>query len=195
MSGGRNPLSYTNDRETASSFYSDSNDSSGWSALYANQATYGNQRRTYFTGVPPRALSIRREDVLETPGVGSEGQKLYFGSVHVDIGPDIREVRPCALECLSMSSGLFSHNCIRAPRHAPFTLLPFNPATMELVGGAYGRMPFNRRAVIGGFDSHGNTLYHGISFSATGISGAPNPIVGIPGEVRARGPGVKAGFL
>lgn len=184
----RNPLAYINDRNTASSCYSDSSNSSRTGARRETQATYGNQRRIYFFSSSP-ASGISQGDIAETPGRGNSGQKLFFGSAHIGDMYGPREIHPCALG--RFPSGIFYHKCLHASRNAPFTLLPFNPTTMELVVASSGRMPTNRRPVEGGYDSQGNTLYHGVVFSQLASANGGFELLAIPGEVIPARPGVQ----
>lgn len=192
---GRNHWSYVNDRDSASSCYSDSSNSLRTGAHRATQATCGSQRRIYFVGIPSRpSTAINAGDVAETPGRDSDGQKLFFGSVHIEDTNGIREIRPCTIGF--GSTRRLEHGYLRASPHASFTLLPFDPMTMELVEARSGFMPYNRRAVEGGYNLQGNTLYHGVSFSRTRIFiNGRERFLAIPGEVIAARPGVQVRMI
>lgn len=51
------------------------------------------------------------------------------------------------------------------PKNGPnmYTLLPFNPDTMELVPTSHGRLPMGRRPVDGGYEEYGARLYHAVA--------------------------------
>ncbi|KLO16906.1 hypothetical protein SCHPADRAFT_887358 [Schizopora paradoxa] len=198
--GGPFPWIYVNteDSDSDRSAYSNSSNPSARDARIA-QTAYGNQRRIYssFVGTPPRPLlRVRREDILETPGVGAEGQKLYFGSVYMTMSNGVRQIYPCALECLDPARGHFRHNYMHLPAHrqAFFSMLPFYPRVMELVSTSRGRVPYNCRPIEGGFDSMGNTLYHGIAFVQIDTPDRPHWFAAIPGVFLPRCPRNRGGL-
>ncbi|KAF8920299.1 hypothetical protein CPB85DRAFT_1274436 [Mucidula mucida] len=87
-----------------------------------------------------------------------DGSPVFFGSALLD-----KSVQPCkvvprlANPCSVAFGGReMSHN-------GRYDLLPFDPATMELVPASKGQVPVGRRLVEGGYEENGNALFHGVA--------------------------------
>ncbi|KAJ3840453.1 hypothetical protein EV361DRAFT_799301 [Lentinula raphanica] len=100
---------------------------------------------------------------------------VFFGSAHFDDS----SVHPCKIAPgLSPSPCRVPYGSKEHHHNGPYTLLPFNPETMELVPTSGGRIPTGRRPIVGGHERDKDVkLYHAVAL-VSGRSG----IVRVPGK-------------
>ncbi|KAF9071812.1 hypothetical protein BDP27DRAFT_1262045 [Rhodocollybia butyracea] len=90
-----------------------------------------------------------------------DGSPVFFGSAHF---PD-SSIHPCKIApALGPSSCRVPYGGGERHHAGPYTLLPFDPETMELVPTSGGKIPEGRRPVEGGHEKDKNVkLYHAVA--------------------------------
>jgi hypothetical protein len=84
-------------------------------------------------------------------------QPVFLGSALLD-----RSVHPCKIAPHLPNPCRVPFGGTECEHVGRYDLLPFDPATMEFVRTAHGRVPPGRRPVEGGYEESGPKLYHAI---------------------------------
>jgi Protein of unknown function (DUF3421) len=84
-------------------------------------------------------------------------QPVFLGSALFD-----RSVHPCKIAPHLPNPCRVPFGGAEHEHTGRYDLLPFDPATMEFIRTAHGRVPAGRRPVEGGYEEHGPKLYHAV---------------------------------
>jgi hypothetical protein len=112
--------------------------------------------RLYMTGSSP---FIPSEQCGQSPSLYPNGLfPIFFGSAHIADG-----IHPCKIVPHLLHPCRVPYGGVEYNHDGTYTLLPFDPSTMEFVPSSFGEIPSGRRPVEGGYEAHGPKLYHAVA--------------------------------
>jgi len=94
----------------------------------------------------------------QPPCYDANGSPIFIGSALFE-----KSVQPCKIGPHLSPFAAVAYGGYEHGHHGRYDLLPFNPATMEFVPTAYGKIPPGRRPIEGGYEEFGLKLYHAVA--------------------------------
>ena len=92
------------------------------------------------------------------PCYDADGSPIYIGSALMG-----NSVHPCKIGKHLVPVVAVPYGGTEHGHHGRYDLLPYQPNHMEFVPTSYGKIPYNRRPIEGGYEDHGAKLYHAVA--------------------------------
>lgn len=94
----------------------------------------------------------------QPPCYDADGSPIYIGSALMG-----NSVHPCKIGKHLVPHVAVPYGGVEHGHHGRYDLLPYVPNQMEFVPTSYGKIPYGRRPIEGGYEDHGAKLYHAVA--------------------------------